>query len=74
MIDGHMSHEEYETKPWHVVIFNIFGDQVCSRRADEQRSDACPKIKESNKIKERYTVPILVNAPQRIPPSSGRTL
>jgi len=50
MVDGHMSHEEYEAEPWHVVIFDIFGDQVCSRRADEQRSDACPEIEESDQV------------------------
>jgi len=74
MADGHMSHEKYEAEPWHVVIFNIFCNQVCSRRADKQRSDACPKIEESNKIEQRYTVQILVNAPEHIFPSSRRTL
>ncbi len=63
MADGHMSHEKYEAEPWHVVIFDIFGNQVCSRRADNQRSDACPKTEESNKIEQRYAVQILVNAP-----------
>lgn len=50
MADGNMSHEKHEAEPWHVVIFDIFGNQVCSRRADKQRSDACPKTEESNKI------------------------
>ena len=53
MVDRHVSHEKDKAYPWHEWTIYIFGDQVCSSGADEERADATPKIEEANEVEQR---------------------
>ena len=45
VVDGHVAHEEDEADPWHKRAVDVFGNGVCSSRADQDSADACPQIK-----------------------------
>ena len=48
--DGHMSHHEYKTNPWHQWAFDVGSNSICANRAYEQRASAGPEIEEADKI------------------------
>ena len=53
MIDGHVTHQEHESNPWHERAIDITSDEVGPSRADQDRSDARPKIEKTYKIENR---------------------
>lgn len=50
MVDRHMTHEEDESKPWHEVVFDIFGNNICASGADEEGSYSCPEIEKPDEV------------------------
>ena len=61
-----MAHEKDKAYPWHERSINIGSNQIRSSRTDEEGSDAIPKVKEPNEIKERDPTPGSDGERQRI--------
>ena len=53
MTDGHMTHQEHESDPWHERAIDITSNEVGPSRANQDGSDARPKIEKTNKIENR---------------------
>ena len=51
MVDRHMAHEEDEPEPWHEIVLDISGNNVCASGADEERSYSCPEIEKPDEVK-----------------------
>ena len=51
MINRHMAHKEDEPEPWHEVVLDIFGNNVCAGGANEERSYSCPEIEKPDEVK-----------------------
>lgn len=53
MTDGHVTHQEDKSNPWHERATDITSDEVGTSRAYQDGSDARPKIEKTNKIENR---------------------
>lgn len=53
MTDGHVTHQEHKSNPWHERTIDITSDEVGPSRANQDCSDARPKIEKTNKIEDR---------------------
>lgn len=73
MAKRHMTHEEHKAKPWHVVVLDVLGDEICPSRAYEQRSNARIECEQSDEVEQRYTKLTLVATFLRILSQSSPT-